>query len=81
VFLDLAAISVGEAHCCSYERIFNSAGACIIWIVAAMASSIYIIGILVSEDKSTRIFYQLMLYENIYSIIRSSTARRGGIAD
>jgi hypothetical protein len=41
-----------------------------------MASSIYIIGILVSEDKSTRIFYQLMLYENIYSIIRSSTARR-----
>ena len=34
------------------ERILIcSAGACIIWMVAAMASSIYIIGILVSADK------------------------------
>jgi hypothetical protein len=74
---------LGEAHCCQVIRgtDFNSLLALHIWIVAAMASSIYIIGILVSEDKSTRIFYQLMLYENIYSIIRSSTARRGGIAD
>jgi hypothetical protein len=65
-FLISAAICWCEAHCCQVIRgtDFNLfCWRCIIWIVAAMASSIYIIGILVSEDKSTRIFYQLMLYE------------------
>jgi hypothetical protein len=34
----------------------SSAGACIIFMVAAIASSIYIIGILVSDDKKTLVF-------------------------
>jgi hypothetical protein len=43
-------------------------------MVAAIASSIYIMGILVSEDKSIRIFCQKVLCENIHGIIcRSAT--------
>jgi hypothetical protein len=37
------------------------------FIVAAIASSMYIIGILVSDDRNTRIFYRLVLC-NIHCI-------------
>jgi hypothetical protein len=43
--------------------LFN--GACIILMVAAMASSIYIMGILVSDDKNTRILSAKCFVKNI----------------
>jgi hypothetical protein len=55
-FLISAAFVGVKLIAASYKKNFESLLARIIWIVAAMASSIYIIGILVSEDKSTRIF-------------------------
>jgi hypothetical protein len=57
-----AAIS-GEAHCCQVIRGTDFNLCCLHNLIVAAMASIYIIGILVSEDKSTRIFYQLMLYE------------------
>jgi hypothetical protein len=44
-------------------------------MVAAMASSIYIIGILVSEDKNFVCFIGKCFVKNIHSIICSSTTR------
>jgi hypothetical protein len=59
VFLDLCLFLLGEAHCCQVIRGTDFNLFC--WrlhnlIVAAMASSIYIIGILVSEDKKHSYF-------------------------
>jgi hypothetical protein len=64
VFLDFGSNLVGVKLIANYEDlIFISSRRLHDFMVAAIASSIYIIGILVSEDKNIRIFYRKVLYE------------------
>jgi hypothetical protein len=64
VGVKLIAANYGGSNICSI-------GACIILMVAAIASSIYIIGILVSDDRKHSYFFIASFVKNIHSIIRS----------